>query len=84
MLGIAPCLEAMPDHLHREPDSVDLVITLRALAVYAMYMTHGAVRHGTISRSMSEDAFGNFVSESHRQHAKASSTVFRARTRAVA
>ena len=60
MLGIAPCLKALPDHLHREPDSFDLVITLRALAVYAMYMTHGAVRHGTISRSMSEDAFCNF------------------------
>ena len=82
-LCIKPCTSMLPVLMHNKGDALlKHAVTLRALSLYALYHTVGAVRHRIIGSRDARDAFGRYVQESVRGHNGAISLISGIRTRA--
>ena len=82
-LCIKPCTNTLPGLILIKGDALfKHAVTLRALSLYALYHTIGAVRHRVIASRDAQDAFARYVVESVRGHSGTISLISGIRARA--
>ena len=82
-LCITPCSSALPALLQEDGDAAYThAVTLRALSLYALYMTLGSVRHRTILLGDAPDAFARHAQHGCKGHKGAESLLRRCHIRA--
>ena len=69
-LGIQPWVNSLPEHC-RNDNGFATFAALRAVAVFSLYKTHNAVRHGNFGRGDAQPAFRGFIRDAARDHIEA-------------